>query len=42
MRILFCNKYNFAFSGTEMYLFELMELLRAYGHEAALFSMSDS
>ncbi len=41
MRILFCNKYNFAFSGTEMYLFELMELLRAHGHEVALFSMSD-
>ena len=41
MRILFCNKYNFAFSGTEMYLFEVMELLRAHGHEVALFSMSD-
>jgi glycosyltransferase involved in cell wall biosynthesis len=41
MRILFCNKYNFAFSGTEVYLFELMELLRAHGHEVALFSMSD-
>jgi glycosyltransferase involved in cell wall biosynthesis len=42
MRILFCNKYNFAFSGTEMYLFEVMELLRAQGHEVALFSMSDA
>ena len=42
MRILFCNKYNFAFSGTEMYLFEVMELLRAHGHEVALFSMCDS
>lgn len=41
MRILFCNKYNFPFSGTEVYLFELMELLRAHGHEVALFSMSD-
>jgi glycosyltransferase involved in cell wall biosynthesis len=41
MRILFCNKYNFEFSGTEMYLFEVMELLRAHGHEVALFSMSD-
>lgn len=41
MRILFCNKYNHRFSGTEVYLFELMELLRAHGHEVALFSMSD-
>jgi glycosyltransferase involved in cell wall biosynthesis len=42
MRILFCNKYNHPFSGTEVYLFELMDLLRAHGHEAALFSMVDS
>jgi len=42
MRILFCNKYNYAFSGTEVYLFELMKLLRAYGHEVALFSMYSS
>lgn len=42
MRILFCNKYNFPFSGTEVYLFELMELLRSHGHEVALFSMADS
>src|SRR5438045_9653368 len=41
MRILFCNKYNYAFSGTEMYLFEVMELLRAHGHQVALFSMAD-
>ncbi|MFZ0760526.1 MAG: glycosyltransferase family 4 protein, partial [Candidatus Sulfotelmatobacter sp.] len=41
MRILFCNKYNYAFSGTEVYLFEAMELLRSKGHEAALFSMAD-
>jgi glycosyltransferase involved in cell wall biosynthesis len=41
MRILFCNKYNFPFSGTEVYLFEVMELLRAHGHEVALFSMSN-
>jgi glycosyltransferase involved in cell wall biosynthesis len=41
MRILFCNKYNFPFSGTEVYLFELMELLRSQGHEVALFSMAD-
>jgi glycosyltransferase involved in cell wall biosynthesis len=42
MRILFCNKYNYPFSGTEVYLFELMELMRAHGHETALFSMADS
>ncbi len=41
MRILYCNKYNFPFSGTEVYLFELMDLMRAHGHEAALFSMAD-
>jgi glycosyltransferase involved in cell wall biosynthesis len=41
MRILYCNKYNFAFSGTEVYLFELMDLMRAHGHEVALFSMAD-
>jgi glycosyltransferase involved in cell wall biosynthesis len=41
MRILFCNKYNFPFSGTEVYMFELMDLLRAQGHEVALFSMAD-
>jgi glycosyltransferase involved in cell wall biosynthesis len=41
MKILFCNKYNFAFSGTEAYLFETMELMRARGHEVALFSMAD-
>src|SRR5437899_10149379 len=42
MRILYCNKYNFAFSGTEVYLFELMDLMRAQGHEVALFSMADA
>ncbi len=41
MKILFCNKYNFRFSGTEAYLFEVMNLLRANGHEAELFSMAD-
>ena len=41
MRILFCNKYNYPFSGTENYLFELMELMRERGHEVALFSMQD-
>jgi hypothetical protein len=42
MRILYCNKYNFPFSGTEVYLFELMDMMRAQGHEVALFSMEDS
>ena len=41
MRILYCNKYNFPFSGTEVYMFELMDLMRAQGHEVALFSMAD-
>jgi glycosyltransferase involved in cell wall biosynthesis len=41
MRILYCNKYNYPFSGTEAYLFELMELMRSQGHEVALFSMAD-
>jgi len=41
MRILYCNKYNYPFSGTEIYLFEAMELMRAQGHEVALFSMAD-
>jgi hypothetical protein len=41
MRILYCNKYNFGFSGTEAYLFETMELMRARGHEVALFSMAN-
>jgi glycosyltransferase involved in cell wall biosynthesis len=41
VRILYCNKYNYAFSGTEVYLFELMDLMRSQGHEVALFSMAD-
>ena len=41
MKILFCNKYNYRFSGTEAYLFELMELMRQHEHETALFSMAD-
>ncbi len=41
MRILYCNKYNFRFSGTEAYLFDVMDLMREYGHEGALFSMAD-
>jgi hypothetical protein len=41
MRILYCKKYNFRFSGTEAYLFETMDLMRSQGHEVALFSMKD-
>jgi glycosyltransferase involved in cell wall biosynthesis len=41
MRILYCNKYNFPFSGTEVYLFDLMSLMREQDHRVALFSMSD-
>lgn len=41
MKILYCNKYNFAFSGTESYLFAAMEMMRAGGHETALFSVAD-
>jgi len=40
MRILYCNKYNFRFSGTEAYLFELMAMMRGAGHTTALFSMA--
>lgn len=42
MKILYCNKYNFPFSGTESYLFSAMELMRAQGHETALFAMADA
>src|SRR5215472_3429643 len=41
MRILYCNKYNYPFSGTEVHLFEVMQLMREHGHETALFSMAD-
>ncbi len=41
MRILYCNKYNYPFSGTESYMFEAMELMRSKEHEVALFSMAD-
>ncbi|HEX4784612.1 MAG TPA: glycosyltransferase family 4 protein [Candidatus Sulfotelmatobacter sp.] len=41
MRILYCNKYNYPFSGTEVYLLEVMDLMRDQGHEVALFSMAD-
>lgn len=42
MRILYCNKYNYPFSGTEVYLFAAMDLMSSMGHEVALFSMADS
>lgn len=42
MRILYCNKYNYSFSGTEVYLFDLMRLMRDQGHEVALFSVADA
>ncbi|HYK51071.1 MAG TPA: glycosyltransferase family 4 protein [Terriglobales bacterium] len=41
MKILYCNKYNFPFSGTEIYLFDLMNMMQEQGHEVALFSMRD-
>ena len=41
MKILYCNKYNYPFSGTESYLFEAMDLVRSKGHQAELFSMAD-
>src|SRR5438270_7297356 len=41
MKILYCNKFKFPFSGTEIYLFELMRLMREQGHQTALFSMAD-
>ncbi len=41
MRILYCNKYNFQFSGTESYIFSAMGMMRQRGHEIALFSMAD-
>jgi glycosyltransferase involved in cell wall biosynthesis len=39
MRILYCNKYDYPFSGTECYLFDLIERMNQRGHETALFSM---
>jgi len=42
MKILYCNKYNFRFSGTEVYLFDLMQLMLEHGHIPALFSMASA
>jgi len=39
MRILYSNKYDYPFSGTEAYLFELIHQMDLRGHETALFSM---
>lgn len=39
MRILYCNKYDFPFSGTESYLFDLVRRMGERGNETALFSM---
>jgi glycosyltransferase involved in cell wall biosynthesis len=39
MRILYCNKYDYPFSGTEAYLFELIHQMDKRGQETALFSM---
>ncbi len=39
MRILYCNKFDYQFSGTEAYLFDLIDQLHQRGHETALFSM---
>lgn len=39
MRILYCNKYDYPFSGTEAYLFELIRRMKERGHQTALFSM---
>lgn len=39
MRILYCNKYDYSFSGTETYLFDLIRHMDERGHETAIFSM---
>ena len=39
MRILYCNKYDYPFSGTEAYLFDLIRQMDHRGQETALFSM---
>ena len=39
MRILYCNKYDYPFSGTESYLFDLIHRLDQRGYGTALFSM---
>ena len=39
MRILYCNKFDYQFSGTETYLFDLIHQMDRRAHETALFSM---
>jgi glycosyltransferase involved in cell wall biosynthesis len=39
LRILYCNKYDYPFSGTEAYLFDLIQQMDSRGQETALFSM---
>jgi len=39
MRILYCNKFDYPFSGTEAYLFDLIHKMDERGQETALFSM---
>jgi glycosyltransferase involved in cell wall biosynthesis len=39
MRILYSNKYDYPFSGTEAYLFDLIHQMDSRGHDTALFSM---
>jgi glycosyltransferase involved in cell wall biosynthesis len=39
MRILYCNKYDYPFSGTEAYLFDLIHQMDQRGQKTALFSM---
>jgi glycosyltransferase involved in cell wall biosynthesis len=39
MRIQYCNKYDYPFSGTEAYLFDLIGRMDEHGQETALFSM---
>ena len=40
MRILYCNKYDYPFSGTEAYLFDLIQRMDERGYQTALFSMN--
>jgi glycosyltransferase involved in cell wall biosynthesis len=39
MRILYANKYDYPFSGTEAYLFDLIRQMDRRGHDTALFTM---
>jgi len=39
MRILYCNKYDYPFSGTEKYLFDLVARMDQRGYDTALFTM---